>query len=130
MFEFPDIYPTHSTFQDIYTTHSTFQDIYTTHSTFQEGVRLPLVSHCMLTAVCALDCKSWRQIWFDKDGHLTDYIPYFRTEGYVLVQDLLDADEEEMQAALAGAKMKRPQERRFKALIASAKDEAPWKNGA
>eukprot|EP00729_Bicosta_minor_P017618 gene17618-18088_t len=64
------------------------------------------------------------------DGHLTDYIPYFRTEGYVLVQDLLDADEEEMQAALAGAKMKRPQERRFKALIASAKDEAPLKNGA
>lgn len=58
-----------------------------------------------------------------EDGHLTAYIPYFRSEGYVLVKDLLDADTEELNAVVAGAAMKRPQERRFKALVTSAKEE-------
>jgi hypothetical protein len=55
------------------------------------------------------------------DAHLQQFAPYLEAEGYAVMADFLAADAAEIEELLQGSKMKRPQQRRFKALIDNAK---------
>jgi hypothetical protein len=51
---------------------------------------------------------------------LATYVAFFVEEGYVYVSDLNDAEGEEIDELVAGSKMKRPEQRRFRKVLASA----------
>eukprot|EP01047_Picozoa_sp_COSAG01_P056906 COSAG01_NODE_6511_length_3627_cov_14.580499_1_plen_470_part_10 len=51
---------------------------------------------------------------------LAAYVAFFEEEGYVYVSDLLDAAEEDIDELVAGSKMKKPEQKRFRKVLASA----------
>eukprot|EP01047_Picozoa_sp_COSAG01_P059151 COSAG01_NODE_7066_length_3369_cov_5.472171_1_plen_357_part_00 len=51
---------------------------------------------------------------------LATYVAFFVEEGYLYVSDLLDAAEEDIDELVAGSKMKKPEQKRFRKVLASA----------